>query len=94
MLNLLRKLFLFLASAKVVITNTYHGVYWATLLGKKVLCYKPFSSRFFHTKYPPVFIESLTENLDENINNSKNYLESLNECRLANDNFYVKVASL
>jgi len=36
----------FLASGRRVITNSFHGAYWAALLGRPVLVYKPFSTRF------------------------------------------------
>lgn len=35
----------FLASGETVITNSFHGTYWAMLMGRKVLCL-PFSSKF------------------------------------------------
>lgn len=85
----------FLSSANVVITNTYHGMYWATLLKKKVLCYKPFSSRFYHTKYSPIFIDNLElETINKAIDNATVYDNALSECRIANDNFYKKVLEL
>lgn len=37
----------FLGGAKTVVTNTYHGAYWSMLLGKDVVIYKPFSSKFY-----------------------------------------------
>jgi hypothetical protein len=36
----------FLASGRRVITNSFHGAYWAALLGRPVLVYQPFSTRF------------------------------------------------
>jgi len=36
-----------LAGAEVIITNSYHGMYWSMLLGKTVRVYKPMSSKFF-----------------------------------------------
>jgi len=36
----------FLGSARTVVTNTYHGCYWSALMGKRVICWKPFSTRF------------------------------------------------
>jgi hypothetical protein len=42
----------FLASAEVVVTNSYHGVYWATLLGRHVVCV-PYSSKFHGFRHPP-----------------------------------------
>ena len=43
-----------LARARVVITNSYHGVYWATLLGKKTICL-PFKSGLFSFKHRPMY---------------------------------------
>lgn len=35
----------FIASGETVITNSFHGTYWAMLMGRKVLCL-PFSAKF------------------------------------------------
>lgn len=40
----------FLASARIVITNTFHGAYWSQLIGRKVILVKPFSNRFMALK--------------------------------------------
>lgn len=37
----------FIGSANCVVTNSYHGFYWSLLMGKQVMLYRPFSSRFF-----------------------------------------------
>ena len=37
----------FLGGAETVITNSYHGAYWALLLGRKVIINKPYSSKFY-----------------------------------------------
>jgi hypothetical protein len=42
----------FLGSGETVVSNSYHGVYWALLLGKRVLCV-PFSRKFHHYRLPP-----------------------------------------
>ena len=42
----------FLALARVVITNSYHGSYWATLLGREVMTWCPNSNRHLHTPWP------------------------------------------
>ena len=42
----------FLGSGETVLTSSYHGVYWATLLGRKVLAF-PFSSKFYTLKHKP-----------------------------------------
>lgn len=77
-----------IASAETVITNTYHGAYWALLLGRKVLLYKPFSSRFTDFKYPlPVCDENNWQEV-EPFGAPAGYLE---ECRELNRKFYEKV---
>jgi hypothetical protein len=45
---------LFLASAEVVVTNSYHGVYWAQLLGRKVVAI-PLTSRFLGFRFRPAY---------------------------------------
>ena len=43
----------FLGSGDTILTSSYHGVYWGTLLGRKVLAF-PFSSKFYTLKHPAV----------------------------------------
>lgn len=38
----------FIQQAEIIITNTYHAAYWATLLEKPLIIYQPFSTR--HTQ--------------------------------------------
>lgn len=74
--------------SETVITNTYHGAYWALLLGRKVLLYKPFSSRFTDFKYPlPICDENNWRDM-EPFAAPTGYLE---ECRELNRKFYEKV---
>jgi hypothetical protein len=82
----------FLNSAETVITNSYHGVYWATLLNKKVVVYEPFSTRFNNFKHEPTV--GTKENIKNAISISINYPDALKECREANINFYSKVFKL
>jgi hypothetical protein len=42
----------FLASGETVVSNSYHGVYWALLLGRRVLCL-PFSNKFYGYRVAP-----------------------------------------
>jgi SAM-dependent methyltransferase len=41
----------FLLSGNLVLTNSYHGAYWAQLLGRKVIAF-PHTSKFFHLRFP------------------------------------------
>lgn len=43
----------FLASGATVVTNSYHGTYWAMCLGRRVLCV-PFGQKFMHFPENPV----------------------------------------
>jgi hypothetical protein len=41
-----------LASARVVVSNSYHVLYWSLLLGRGVVAYEPFNTRFDHFRWP------------------------------------------
>lgn len=84
----------FLAMGRTVITNTYHGAYWAMLLDRPVLIWKPFSTRFHAFKYQPEFVDET--NWAEKVAIKRdglpiNYLE---ECREYNLRFYEKVKEI
>lgn len=81
----------FLGSAEVVITNSYHGVYWATLLGKKVVCI-PWGSKFYSFKHPPTMANDKI--WVDMINKAIDYPDALLECRAANKSFYEDVKTL
>jgi SAM-dependent methyltransferase len=40
-----------LASGALVLTNSFHGAYWAQLLGRRVVAF-PFSRKFYHFRFP------------------------------------------
>lgn len=42
----------FLGSGETILTSSYHGAYWGTLLGRRVLAF-PFSSKFYSLKHRP-----------------------------------------
>lgn len=75
----------FLARHEFVVTNTYHGVYWATLLKRKVICL-PFKSGLMSFRHPPTYSTGV---VDENVYERAVVHETaLDECRLANIKFY------
>lgn len=78
----------FLSSGNTVITNSYHGMYWATLLGKKVVCID-IHNKCKGIKWLPVFADY--NNWKEKIENAQTYSTALKEARLLNINFYNKV---
>ena len=42
----------FLGSGNTILTSSFHGAYWGTLLGRRVLAF-PFSSKFFTLRHQP-----------------------------------------
>ncbi len=42
----------FIASGRTVISNSYHGVYWAMLMGRRTICI-PFSRKFSAYRFAP-----------------------------------------
>lgn len=47
----------FIASGEIVVTNSYHGVYWSQLLGRKVICL-PYSNKFEVYEHRPTMVYS------------------------------------
>ena len=76
---------------KVIVTSTYHGMFWGTLLQKKVVLVNAFSSKFFTFRYPPSIFAG---DLDAAISHAKVYPQALEECQSANVDFYKLVNSL
>jgi len=81
-----------IASSEIVLTNTYHGMYWATLLARKVVVF-PFSSRFYGMKYP-VYLCEESDFVSGMPRDLKSFPEALPECRQANLQFYQEVKNV
>ena len=80
----------FLASGNTVVTDSYHGAYWAQLLGKNLIV-SSWSVKFNHMKYPPEFINSINDVISTVSNKAEGFLE---ECRHLNKSFYHKFLNL
>ena len=81
----------FLSNSEYIVTNSYHGVYWATLLERKVICI-PFKTGLMSFKYPPAY--SFDGHVtSETLNNATCYPDSLEEARKLNVNFYSYLAN-
>ena len=78
----------FIASVETLVTSSYHGAYWATLLGRKVVTI-PFSSKFYGLKHKPLFAEQNTWN--QRLHQTQSYPHALEECRSANMSFFYDV---
>lgn len=84
------KVIKFLASAETVVTDSYHGAYWAQLLGKNVHTVS-WSVKFNHMKFPPNFLENINLPFPRLNNSIDGFLE---ECREYNNKFYQKFLNL
>jgi hypothetical protein len=83
----------FLAGAEFVVTNTYHGYYWATLLGRRVVLYRPFSSRFHRLPWPcPVAHQP--EDIPAAMEQAAPYPDALAQAREATARFAARVAEV
>lgn len=81
----------FIGSHNTIVTDSYHGAYWAMLLNKQVQVVS-WSVKFNYFKSPPLFLENINQPpLDKKHSVQQYYLQ---ECRNLNKNFYHKVLDL
>lgn len=76
----------FMASAEVVITSSFHGLYWATLLGKKVGTI-PIRPKLCDVPWPPVYLQD-PKNWKRVLTEGKTYPDSLRQARERTNTFY------
>jgi hypothetical protein len=86
----------FISDKSIIISATFHGIYWSQLMSKKVLYYS-YDDNLINSKYL-----NIKHRVD--ICNKENYLEKIynisstegfkEECRNLNDNFYREVIKL
>lgn len=80
----------FIGGSEIVLTSSYHAMYWATLMNKRVVIFNVFSDKFLKFPYPPsVFNDDLEEAIDKSVN----YPNALFECVEANERFFNTVSS-
>lgn len=81
----------FLGSGELVVTSSYHGAYWATLLGRKVVAI-PTSSKFYSLAHPVPLSHKLDWRRMSKL--ARVYPEALEESREANTQFHASVMDL
>ena len=81
----------FIGESDVIFTSSYHGMYWATLMNKKVIIKTNWSDKFDYFKYKPVIYSG---DIEKDIEKAKTYPKSLEECIKLNDNFYKKINNI
>lgn len=85
------KIIAFLGSAETVVTSSFHGAYWATLLGRKVVAI-PTSSKFYGLRHAVPLCHRLDWQRAAKL--ARSYPEALEECRAANIAFKNDVMQL
>jgi hypothetical protein len=80
----------FLGGAEIILTNSYHGAYWATLLNRRVVAF-PNSSKFYDMRHSIPLCDPVDWERFAKL--SVKYPNALNECRQANIEFARKVTS-
>lgn len=81
----------FIASGDTVVTNSYHGAYWAILLGRKCVAI-PFSSKFHRMRHPATLCQP--GDWKSGMVKATIHDNALAESRLANVRFYADVMEL
>lgn len=81
----------FIASGETVVTSSYHGVYWAQLLGRKVICL-PYNNKFDTLQHTPTMAEA--ENWQVHLASASRISPMLEEYRALNREFARRVMEI
>lgn len=88
----INKVLQFLGESEIIVTNTYHGLYFSKLMNKKVILFDAFSEKFAKTKFK---YTKYTGNINNDILKVTNSTANLlTECIEYNDAFYEKVVKM
>ena len=72
-----------------IITNSYHGAYWGTILGRKVIV-KPWGTKFNYFKWKMPFLNQDNSNLEHCLDKAQKYPDAWEEAKHANQQFWIK----
>ncbi|WP_282071719.1 polysaccharide pyruvyl transferase family protein [Polaribacter atrinae] len=84
------KIIEFIGSVETLITNSYHAMYWAILMKRKVIVI-PNSSKMLSFKYDSVFCDNNLNEIKRSLKKGNIYDGVLEECRNQNIQFSEKV---
>lgn len=82
-----------LGSANIILTNSYHGAYWGTLLKKRVIVVGAWSSKFSWFKHPPLILDK-KEYWKDRVDEAPVYTTALEECRTATLDFWQDIKDI
>lgn len=77
----------FIASGDTIVTSSYHGVYWAQLLGRRVVCI-PYNSKFQSFQYTPSL--ATPDSWSAVVKSAKRFPPTLEEYRTLNRSFALR----
>jgi len=83
----LEEMISFIGKSNIIVTDSYHAMYWAILLGKKTLVV-PTTSKFYDFKYKSVI--TTFEDFTNDLQKAQSYTGVLEECREINLKFAEK----
>jgi len=83
----------FLASAETIVTDSYHGCFWAILLGRRVVAV-PYSSKFYGFRHPPAMSVRRGGDWERLARGATVYQGALRECRAATLVFHERVVNV
>jgi hypothetical protein len=87
----LKEMIEFIGSSEVVLTNSYHAVYWSILMKKKCILFAPRSEKYDFYKYKPVLFSG---DLAADIAQAVIYPDALKESLSLTDEFVQDIKSL
>jgi hypothetical protein len=82
-----------LGSANIILTNSYHGAYWGTLMGKRVVVVDSWSTKFHLMKHRPAFANKKTP-WREAVEHATVYQGAIDECRQATQAAWAKIQGM
>lgn len=82
-----------LGSANIILTNSYHGAYWGTLMGKRVVVVDSWSTKFHLMKHRPAFANKKTS-WREAVEQATVYQGAIDECRQATQAAWAKIQGM
>jgi hypothetical protein len=76
-----------LGSANIILTNSYHGAYWGTLLQKRVVVVGAWGAKFHAMKHSPYLLDK-NETWKEGLEKTSIQYNALNECISATEEYW------
>jgi hypothetical protein len=76
-----------LGSANIILTNSYHGAYWGTLLQKRVVVVGAWGAKFHAMKHSPYLLDK-NETWKESLEKTEIYKTALDDCISATEKYW------